>query len=155
MCKVKKKMRSDLMSNLDMSSCHLAFALILMDKNEKGWRWMDVNSRKDSCVQPSCMLEDELTRLPDTSHCTSCTSCILKKIQMHVFFLNIIIHSSPPKSGLSRISYPFISLSTVSFTTGILLGSLLRESIVYLNMLQIHQQTQTKAILRITIRKKT
>lgn len=29
----------------------------------------------------------------------------------------------PPKSGLNRMSYPFISLSTVSFTRGILLGS--------------------------------
>lgn len=31
----------------------------------------------------------------------------------------------PPKSGLNRMSYPFISLSTVSFTSGILLGSLI------------------------------
>lgn len=31
--------------------------------------------------------------------------------------------SLPPKSGLNRMSYPFISLSTVSFTKGILLGS--------------------------------
>ena len=30
----------------------------------------------------------------------------------------------PPKSGLNRMSYPFISLSTVSLTSGILLGSL-------------------------------
>lgn len=33
--------------------------------------------------------------------------------------------SLPPKSGLNRMSYPFISLSTVSFTRGILLGSLI------------------------------
>lgn len=31
----------------------------------------------------------------------------------------------PPKSGLNRMSYPFISLSTVSFTRGMLLGSLI------------------------------
>lgn len=35
------------------------------------------------------------------------------------------ICSLPPKSGLNRMSYPFISLSTVSFTRGILLGSLI------------------------------
>lgn len=34
-------------------------------------------------------------------------------------------YSLPPKSGLNRMSYPFISLSTVSFTRGILLGSLI------------------------------
>lgn len=33
--------------------------------------------------------------------------------------------SLPPKSGLNRMSYPFNSLSTVSFTRGILLGSLI------------------------------
>lgn len=36
-----------------------------------------------------------------------------------------LICSLPPKSGLNRMSYPFISLSTVSFTKGILLGSLI------------------------------
>ena len=33
----------------------------------------------------------------------------------------------PPKSGLKRMSYPFSSLSTVSFTNDILLGSLTLE----------------------------
>lgn len=43
------------------------------------------------------------------------------KHHIPVFILNF--SSLPPKSGLNRMSYPFISLSTVSFTRGILLGS--------------------------------
>ena len=40
-------------------------------------------------------------------------------------FRSTVAAALPPKSGLNRMSYPFISLSTVSFTRGMLLGSLI------------------------------